>query len=84
MVITSALFFKGTWYRQPFKVEDTRVGKFYTVDRQTIDVPYMCSSSKFYLAYADELDAKILRLPYAVSSHKLIQKFNEIFTRTTI
>lgn len=67
MVIVNALFFKGTWYRQPFNPDDTRVDKFNTPDGKTVMVPYMRATSKFYVTYADDLDAKILRLPYAVS-----------------
>lgn len=67
MLIASAMYFQGSWYRQPFSINQTKVDTFYTTDGKVLEVPFMRASSKFYLAYADELDAKILRLPYAVS-----------------
>lgn len=67
MLIANAIFFKGSWYRQPFSINQTKIDKFYTSGGKAVETPFMRASSKFYLAYADELDAKILRLPYAVS-----------------
>ncbi|KAJ8686512.1 hypothetical protein QAD02_022306 [Eretmocerus hayati] len=74
MVVTSAMFFKGRWHRQPFRSSDTKMGTFYMSDEKTtLQVPFMRASSKFYLVTSDELDAKILRLPYA--GHKFSMFF---------
>ncbi|CAL7946686.1 unnamed protein product [Xylocopa violacea] len=64
MLVMNALFFKGSWRKKYFSPEDTRTGKFYTTDNQTIDVPYMHAHGRFYYSESSELDAKILRLPY--------------------
>ncbi|XP_008207605.3 uncharacterized protein LOC100118367 [Nasonia vitripennis] len=70
MLIASAMYFQGTWLRQPFSANQTQIGKFRLGDgKNTVQVPFMRSSSKFYYAYSSDLEAKILRLPYA--GHKL-------------
>lgn len=66
MVMVSALYFQGHWHKQPFDEKETRLDKFYLADKSTIDVPFMRTSKNFYLAYVEELNSKILRLPYAV------------------
>jgi serine protease inhibitor len=69
MLIVSALYFQGLWYRQPFSVNDTKNEAFIMSDGKTaLQVPFMKTSNRFYFAYINELDSKILRLPYAVSA----------------
>ncbi|OXU25130.1 hypothetical protein TSAR_009543, partial [Trichomalopsis sarcophagae] len=66
MLIASAMYFQGTWLRQPFSVNQTQIGKFRLGDgKNTVQVPFMRSNGKFYYAYSSDLEAKILRLPYA-------------------
>ncbi|XP_033314153.1 uncharacterized protein LOC117213042 [Bombus bifarius] len=64
MLIMNTLFFKGTWRHKYFSPENTRTGKFHTIDNRTIDVPFMHTFGRFYYANSPELDAKILRIPY--------------------
>ena len=64
MLIMNTLFFKGSWRRKYFSPENTRTGKFYTIDNRTIDVPFMHTFGRFYYANSPELDATILRIPY--------------------
>lgn len=66
MIVVNALFFKGTWDRQPFSEKATRTGKFYPTVANSIDVPMMHSYGRFYYSSSTELDAKILRIPYSV------------------
>ncbi|XP_017889133.1 uncharacterized protein LOC108630369 [Ceratina calcarata] len=65
MLILNGLYFKGAWQRKYFKPENTRIGKFHTKDNKTVDVPFMHTVGRFYYSESRELDAKILRLPYA-------------------
>lgn len=68
MVLVNALYFKGKW-SQSFEKEHTKVDGFHTSDGKTVEVPYMRAKGDFNLAYdKDDLNAQILRLPYAVSS----------------
>ncbi|XP_011505093.1 PREDICTED: LOW QUALITY PROTEIN: uncharacterized protein LOC105367929 [Ceratosolen solmsi marchali] len=62
MFIVSALYFQGSWHRQPFSIENTIIGSFLMSALQT---PFMQTNHRFYFAYIAELDSKILRLPYA-------------------
>ncbi|XP_033208177.1 uncharacterized protein LOC117167393 isoform X2 [Belonocnema kinseyi] len=73
MIVVNALFFKGTWDRQPFSEKATRTGKFYPTATSSIDVPMMHSYGRFYYSSSTELDAKILRIPY--SGHKYAMYF---------
>ncbi|XP_012284745.1 heparin cofactor 2 isoform X2 [Orussus abietinus] len=63
MVVANALFFKGSWHRNPFSISNTKAGTFYKPDGN-VQVPYMNAIGRFYYSEAPELDAKILRLPY--------------------
>ncbi|XP_058796225.1 uncharacterized protein LOC131667058 [Phymastichus coffea] len=65
MLIASALYFQGNWDKQPFDEKQTRLDKFYLADKTAIEVPYMRASKSFYATYAEELNSKILRIPYA-------------------
>lgn len=64
MLIMNALFFKGNWRRRYFQPENTKPGKFFTRENESVDVPFMHTISNFYYSESSELDAKILRIPY--------------------
>ncbi|KAJ8923743.1 hypothetical protein NQ315_010324 [Exocentrus adspersus] len=75
MLITNALYFKGTW-RHQFPKNQTYFGKFVVNyhnvhDIETVTVPYMFTIDTFYIKESQELDAKILRLPYKGSSYSM-------------
>lgn len=65
MLIVNALFFKGSWRRSYFLPKNTQVGQFFTNDKDSVDVPFMRTSVRLYFSESAELDAKILRIPYA-------------------
>lgn len=65
MLITNAVYFKGTW-RHQFPKNQTRYGKFFISDDKMVTVPYMMTIDRFYYHESYDLDAKILRLPYKV------------------
>ncbi|KAK1136414.1 hypothetical protein K0M31_000972 [Melipona bicolor] len=64
MLIMNTLFFKGSWRRQYFLPENTQTGKFYTINNQTVNAPFMRALGRFYYVESPELNAKILRIPY--------------------
>lgn len=75
MLIINTLFFKGLWRRKYFSPKDTKIGKFYTIDNQTIDVPFMHVFGRFYYSESSELSAKILRIPYDVRETYFLSLF---------
>ncbi|XP_076279491.1 uncharacterized protein LOC143208714 isoform X2 [Lasioglossum baleicum] len=64
MVITNAIYFKGSWYRKYFSEKNTRNGAFYIGSNRTVQVPLMQAIDRFYYIESSELNAKILRIPY--------------------
>lgn len=66
MLVLNAMYFKGTWFKNPFAVNKTKTGKFHTKTGATVDVPFMNTVDKFFYTESAELDAKILRIPYQV------------------
>lgn len=64
LVLVNAIYFKGKW-AEPFDVKDTTTEKFYLNDQDTIDVQMMHISKKFYYKNDENLDAKVLELPYS-------------------
>lgn len=61
VVITNAVYFKGTWKTQ-FAPDQTYDGKFKIDEEKTVQVPIMRMESKF--AYAEADDLQILSMPY--------------------
>lgn len=64
MLIVNGLFFKGSWRRKYFAPENTRISKFHVSVNESVDVPYMHTTGRFYHVESSRLDAKILRIPY--------------------
>lgn len=64
MVITNAIYFKGSWYRKYFSEKNTQNGAFHIGSNRTLQVPLMHTVGRFYYIESAELDAKILRIPY--------------------
>lgn len=67
MIIANAIYFKGTW-RHQFPKNNTAVGGFYVSPSEIVNVPYMTTTDAFYYFESNDLDAKILRLPYKVTN----------------
>ncbi|CAH1108852.1 unnamed protein product [Psylliodes chrysocephalus] len=63
LVLVNAIYFKGKW-AEPFAPSATRTEKFYLNDKDTIDVNMMHIKKKFYFKNDEDLDAKLLELPY--------------------
>ncbi|CAH1103652.1 unnamed protein product [Psylliodes chrysocephalus] len=76
MLITNAIYFKGTW-EHPFPRNQTYVGKFLTTADYTQAnkppkyVQYMTTIDEFYYYEDPSLDAKIVRLEYKGSSYSM-------------
>lgn len=69
----NVLFFKGTWQRNYFDPNETKVKKFYESTKKSSNVKFMTAVGNFYYAESLELDAKILRIPYF--GHKFAMYF---------
>ena len=65
MILANAIYFKGTW-RHQFPKENTTPGGFYVSPTEIVEASYMKTTDTFYYFESNELDAKILRLPYKV------------------
>ncbi|KAF5201312.1 T-complex protein 1 subunit delta [Thalictrum thalictroides] len=61
LVLANALYFKGRWV-EPLKESRTENSKFYPLDGNPVEVPFMTSSKRQYITTFE--DFKILRLPY--------------------
>ncbi|KAJ3639326.1 hypothetical protein Zmor_002691 [Zophobas morio] len=63
MILANAIYFKGTW-RHQFPKENTTPGGFYVSPTEIVEASYMKTTDTFYYFESNELDAKLLRLPY--------------------
>jgi len=63
MVLVNAIYFKGFWEHK-FITERTKKEKFYTNDKDSIDVDMMHVKEHFRYGEFQELDAKGIELPY--------------------
>jgi serpin B len=61
LVITNAIFFKGTWVHQ-FAKENTQVGAFTTLAGNTVDVAFMRQTAGF--GFYENSTLKLLEMPY--------------------
>lgn len=66
MFMIFTIFFNGFWSK-PFPENETAIGDFFTNSIDSVPVQFMHQTDSYYYAYASEIDAKILRLPYTVS-----------------
>lgn len=71
LVLVNAVYFKGNW-ADKFRKENTRKEPFYLNDNDKIDVDMMHINKKFNYAADDNLDAKILELPYENRNFSLV------------
>ena len=61
MVITNAIYFKGTWATQ-FSEDNTKKSAFYKSDSESVSADFMNMDGRFDYAEADGI--KVLRMPY--------------------
>lgn len=66
IILINAIFFNGYW-KKPFLQNETAPQPFYLNSKTPVSVQFMRQSENFYYLESDELNAKILRLPYKVS-----------------
>lgn len=66
ILLISAVYFNGLW-ESPFSPSETVEHKFNLNNKKSVSVPFMKQTGQFEYMESDELDAKILRLPYKVS-----------------
>ncbi|VEN59284.1 unnamed protein product [Callosobruchus maculatus] len=64
LVLVNAIYFKGTW-KTPFDEKLTRSEKFYLNDNDLIDVQMMHLTTHLFYKKDENLDAKVLELPYS-------------------
>ncbi len=65
LVLTNAIYFKGTWQSQ-FKKKLTKDDPFTLLDGKEIKVPMMGQTDSF--GYAEETDLQVLEMPYKAES----------------
>jgi len=63
ILLLNTIYFNGYWV-QPFPENQTANLPFYTDAKTAITAPFMQLTGDFYYMESDELDARILRLPY--------------------
>ncbi|XP_022962085.1 serpin-ZX-like [Cucurbita moschata] len=65
LILANALYFKGAW-EEAFNASKTEKSDFYLVDGSSVEVPFMTSKTKQYVAAYDGF--KVLALPYKQGS----------------
>nr|AWD77173.1 serpin [Anatolica polita] len=63
LVLVNAIYFKGDWLHK-FDKELTKKEPFYLNNEDKVDVQMMHIKRKYYFSEREDLDAKILQLPY--------------------
>ncbi|XP_037708343.1 serine protease inhibitor 42Dd-like [Drosophila subpulchrella] len=71
MVLLNAIYFKGRWQYE-FDPKRTREGDFRTADKKTVPVQMMFLDKSLRAGYVQELDAKVIELPYRNSSLSMV------------
>jgi len=71
MMILNCLYFKGTWENK-FPVEMTHKQTFRLNEKETVKVPMMKTKASFMATEDNELDCRVLQLPYVGNISMLI------------
>ena len=69
LFLADVIYFKGVWQD---RFEDVKVGRFHVSDVEKVETEMMFISGKFNHAEIEELDAKVVNLPYKVGSRNQI------------
>lgn len=70
VLMLNAVYFKGAW-RNPFKPEKTVRKEFQGLNNVKAQVEFMTKTDSFYCFESNQLQSKILRLPYADSRYAM-------------
>ncbi|XP_048464642.1 leukocyte elastase inhibitor-like [Rhincodon typus] len=71
LVLVNAIYFKGKWNRK-FSKNDTYIKSFWLNKRETKPITMMSQEGEFYFGYIEELQTKVLELPYVQNELSLI------------
>ncbi|XP_037708791.1 serine protease inhibitor 42Dd-like [Drosophila subpulchrella] len=71
MILLNAIYFKGQWQYE-FDPKRTKQADFRTADKKTVPVQMMFKFDSFRAGYIQELDAKVIELPYRNSSLSML------------
>ncbi|KAJ8985514.1 hypothetical protein NQ317_015059 [Molorchus minor] len=71
LVLVNAIYFKGKW-AEPFDRQLTATEDFYLNDNDSVKVQMMHINEEFFFKNDENLDAKVLELPYINNSISLI------------
>ncbi|XP_037708341.1 serine protease inhibitor 42Dd-like [Drosophila subpulchrella] len=71
MILLNAIYFKGQW-QHAFDRKQTKEADFRTADKKTVPVQMMLIFNSFRAGYVQELDAKVIELPYRNSSLSMV------------
>lgn len=64
LVLVNAIYFKAPW-NVPFKPRDTEQQPFHVTSKKDIQLDMMNNEAKYSYSQVDELDCRVLELPYA-------------------
>jgi len=65
LLLLNAIYFKGYW-TTPFNKDLTKRGTFYLNSKTTVEVPLMTTYNYFKLSTLEQLNARLISLPYQV------------------
>lgn len=71
LVLVNAIYFKGNW-EHPFDSEFTKKARFYIGKNESVNVDMMSKNTYFRYGDLEDLDAKVLELPYENSNLSML------------
>ncbi|XP_030628645.1 protein Z-dependent protease inhibitor [Chanos chanos] len=83
LMLLNTIFFQGDW-EFPFDPNNTRNDRFYINKYNILQVPMMFKEDKFYITDDDEMNVRVLRLPYLGGAAMLIALPDENVDYTVI
>ncbi|KAH8352184.1 hypothetical protein KR084_002459, partial [Drosophila pseudotakahashii] len=67
VILVNAIYFEGQW-KYKFQADQTHVADFHVSAMEIVHVEMMTLSKTLFSAYLDDLDAKVIELPYRKSN----------------
>uniref|UniRef100_T1GFL0 Serpin domain-containing protein n=1 Tax=Megaselia scalaris TaxID=36166 RepID=T1GFL0_MEGSC len=71
LILVNAIYFKGNW-EHPFDSEFTKKARFYIGKNESVNVDMMSKNTYFRYGDLEDLDAKVLELPYENSNLSML------------